>query len=328
MICGLEKITSGQLLIGDEDMSDVEASDRGTAMVFQSYALYPHMTVADNMSFGLRMAKTPQKVVETRVRRAAEILQITHLLDRKPKDMSGGQRQRVAIGRAIVREPKVFLFDEPLSNLDAELRVQMRVELSKLHNEIGATMIYVTHDQVEAMTMADKIVVLRDGLIEQVGSPLDLYTSPDNKFVAGFIGSPRMNFLKGEVVDSSNGEARIAVPDAPDHVLNIPLRERAQVAAGQKVTIGIRPEHFLGTPGGPGLEVRVEVVENLGGIAYAYGRTNALQDVILKAESETPPRSGIVVTASINDAYCHLFDAEGRTLSTSAGAVRKRDQAA
>ena len=172
MICGLEKITSGQLLIGDEDMSDVEASDRGTAMVFQSYALYPHMTVAENMSFGLRMAKTPQAVVEKRVQRAAEILQITHLLQRKPKDMSGGQRQRVAIGRAIVREPKVFLFDEPLSNLDAELRVQMRVELSKLHNEIGATMIYVTHDQVEAMTMADKIVVLRDGKVEQIGSPL------------------------------------------------------------------------------------------------------------------------------------------------------------
>ncbi|MXQ07364.1 sn-glycerol-3-phosphate ABC transporter ATP-binding protein UgpC [Alphaproteobacteria bacterium GH1-50] len=328
MICGLEKITSGQLLIGDEDMSDVEASDRGTAMVFQSYALYPHMSVADNMSFGLRMAKTPQKVVESRVKKAAEILQITHLLDRKPKDMSGGQRQRVAIGRAIVREPKVFLFDEPLSNLDAELRVQMRVELSKLHNEIGATMIYVTHDQVEAMTMADKIVVLRDGRIEQIGSPLDLYMSPDNKFVAGFIGSPRMNFLRAQIVGSANGHAQVSVPDAPDHVLHIPLRDAADVSTGQEVTIGIRPEHFLGTPEGPGLKVTIDVVENLGGIAYAYGRTNAMQDVILKAESETPPRSGMAVTASINDAYCHLFDKEGRTLSTSAGAIRSQDAAA
>ncbi|MCC1482284.1 ABC transporter ATP-binding protein [Roseibaca sp. Y0-43] len=328
MICGLEKITSGQLLIGDEDMSDVEASDRGTAMVFQSYALYPHMTVAENMSFALRMAKAPRAEVDKRVRRAAEILQITHLLDRKPKDMSGGQRQRVAIGRAIVRAPKVFLFDEPLSNLDAELRVQMRVELSKLHNEIGATMIYVTHDQVEAMTMADKIVVLRDGLIEQIGSPLDLYTAPDNRFVAGFIGSPQMNFLQGQVTGVSGIEVQVAVPDAPDHILRVPLRRTAQVQVGQNVTVGIRPEHFLGTPEGPGLEVRIDVVENLGGIAYAYGKTNAGQELILKAESERPPHSGMVVTASINDAYCHLFDDAGQTLSTSAGAIRLRDAAA
>ena len=328
MICGLEKITSGQLLIGDEDMSDVEASDRGTAMVFQSYALYPHMTVAENMSFALRMAKTAQNIVEERVKRAADILQIGHLLDRKPKEMSGGQRQRVAIGRAIVREPKVFLFDEPLSNLDAELRVQMRVELSKLHNEIGATMIYVTHDQVEAMTMADKIVVLRDGLVEQIGSPLDLYMSPDNRFVAGFIGSPQMNFLKAQVIDHANGEARVSVPDAPDHILGIPLRNGVEVAPGQGVTIGIRPEHFLGTPGGPGLEVAIDVVENLGGIAYAYGRTNASQEVILKAESETPPRSGMTVTALVKDDYCHLFDDVGRTLSTPAGAIRRPDAAA
>ncbi|MEM1431738.1 MAG: sn-glycerol-3-phosphate ABC transporter ATP-binding protein UgpC [Pseudomonadota bacterium] len=328
MICGLEKITSGRLLIGDEDMSEVEASDRGTAMVFQSYALYPHMTVAENMSFALRMAKTPRNLIEARVKRAADILQITHLLDRKPKDMSGGQRQRVAIGRAIVREPKVFLFDEPLSNLDAELRVQMRVELSKLHNEIGATMIYVTHDQVEAMTMADKIVVLRDGLVEQIGSPLDLYTSPDNRFVAGFIGSPQMNFLKAQIVEYAQGEARVAVPDAPDHVLRIPLRAGVSVGVGQSVTVGIRPEHFLGTPGGPGLEVSIDVVENLGGIAYAYGRTVASQDVILKAESETPPQSGMSVTALVKDDYCHLFNEKGDTLSTPAGALRTREAAA
>jgi ABC-type sugar transport system ATPase subunit len=328
MICGLEKITSGQLLIGDEDMSDVEASDRGTAMVFQSYALYPHMTVAENMSFALRMAKTPQTEVEKRVRKAADILQITHLLQRKPKDMSGGQRQRVAIGRAIVREPKVFLFDEPLSNLDAELRVQMRVELSKLHNEIGATMIYVTHDQVEAMTMADKIVVLRDGRVEQIGSPLYLYTSPDNQFVAGFIGSPRMNFLKARVVNRTNTKAQVVVQDAPDHMLHIPLREAASVDPGQEVIIGIRPEHFLGMPSGPGLEVRIDVIENLGGIAYAYGKTKAAQDVIIKADSERPPRSGMTVTALIRDDYCHLFDRNGQTLSTSAGVVRGHEAAA
>ncbi len=328
MICGLEKITSGQLMIGNDDMSDVEASDRGTAMVFQSYALYPHMTVAENMSFALRMAKEPKSHIDKRVQRAAEILQITHLLDRKPKDMSGGQRQRVAIGRAIVREPQVFLFDEPLSNLDAELRVQMRVELSKLHNEIGATMIYVTHDQVEAMTMADKIVVLRDGLIEQIGSPLNLYAAPDNRFVAGFIGSPRMNFLRGQVVAVAVGEAQVVVQDAPNHTLRVPLRTGVAVERGQEVTIGIRPEHFLGTTEGPGLEVRIDVVENLGGIAYAYGKTAASQDVILKAESETPPRSGMTVTASIKDSYCHLFDKAGRTLSTSAGAVRAREAAA
>jgi ABC-type sugar transport system ATPase subunit len=297
-------------------------------MVFQSYALYPHMTVAENMSFALRMAKTARDEIDRRVKRAAEILQITHLLDRKPRDMSGGQRQRVAIGRAIVREPKVFLFDEPLSNLDAELRVQMRVELSKLHLEIGATMIYVTHDQVEAMTMADKIVVLRDGLIEQIGSPLALYTAPANRFVAGFIGSPRMNFLKAQIVGSGEGEAHVTVPDALDHTLRIPLRETASVTPGQDVTIGIRPEHFLGTPGGPGLEVRIDVVENLGGIAFAYGKTNAGQDVIIKAESETPPQSGMTVTASIKDAYCHLFDSNGVALSAAAGAVRMQDAAA
>lgn len=328
MICGLERISSGHLLIGGEDMSDVEAADRGTAMVFQSYALYPHMTVAQNMSFGLRMAKTPVREVEARVNKAAEILQIKHLLDRKPKEMSGGQRQRVAIGRAIVREPEVFLFDEPLSNLDAELRVQMRVELSKLHHEIGATMIYVTHDQVEAMTMADKIVVLRDGLVEQVGSPLELYTTPDNKFVAGFIGSPQMNFLAAEIAETDGCDAIVAVLGIPDHRVSIPLRPGTAARNGQEVSLGIRPEHLLGTIGGPGLEVHIDVVENLGGIAFAYGTTRVGQDVILKAESETPPKFGTTVTAQLSDAYCHLFDADGRTLSASAGAVRNQDAVA
>ncbi len=196
LVAGLEETTSGAISIDGYDVTSVEPADRGIAMVFQSYALYPHMTVAENMGFGLKMTGTPKSEVDMRVSKAAEILHLNVLLDRKPKQLSGGQRQRVAIGRSIVREPKIFLFDEPLSNLDAELRVQMRLEISKLHKELGATMIYVTHDQVEAMTLADKIVVLRDGIIEQAGQPMDIYRDPDNVFVAGFIGSPRMNFFR------------------------------------------------------------------------------------------------------------------------------------
>ena len=196
MIAGLEELTEGELRIGDQVVNDVEPAARGVAMVFQTYALYPHMSVEENMGFGLRMAGSPKAEIKERVTRAAEILHLTPLLKRRPKQLSGGQRQRVAIGRAIVREPKVFLFDEPLSNLDAELRVQMRIEISKLHSDLETTMIYVTHDQVEAMTLADKIVVLKLGRIEQVGRPMDLYERPANLFVAGFIGSPKMNFLK------------------------------------------------------------------------------------------------------------------------------------
>ncbi len=281
MICGLEKITSGQLLIGDEDMSEVEASDRGTAMVFQSYALYPHMTVAENMSFGLRMAKTPQAEVERRVRKAAEILQITHLLQRKPKDMSGGQRQRVAIGRAIVREPKVFLFDEPLSNLDAELRVQMRVELSKLHNEIGATMIYVTHDQVEAMTMADKIVVLNAGRIEQVGSPLDLYRSPRNLFVAGFIGSPRMNFVSG-----------------------------AEAARHDAATIGVRPEHIGLSRDSGSWNGTVGVAEHLGSDTFLHVATDH-GTLTVRVGGEAGVNHGDTVWLTPDPAQIHRFDRQG-----------------
>lgn len=327
MICGLERITSGQLLLDGEDMSEVEASDRGTAMVFQSYALYPHMTVAENMSFSLRMAKVDKAEIKQRVDQAASILQIQHLLDRKPKEMSGGQRQRVAIGRAIVRQPKVFLFDEPLSNLDAELRVQMRVELSKLHNEIGATMVYVTHDQVEAMTMADRIVVLRDGLVEQIGSPLELYSKPDNRFVAGFIGSPQMNFLEGTVEATDSVTATVTVAGSVGGV-HIPLRDGATVQKGQKVFVGTRPEHFVVSQGETGLSVHVDVVENLGGLAFAYGKTEMGQDVILKADSETPLTFGTQVKAALQPEYCHLFDEAGLTLSAAAGAVRLQDAAA
>ena len=209
MVAGLEPITSGNLLIDGERMNDVPASKRGIAMVFQSYALYTHMSVYKNLAFGLETARLPKAEIEPRVRRAAEILRIENLLERKPKQLSGGQRQRVAIGRAIVREPRIFLFDEPLSNLDAELRVQMRVEIAKLHRDLGNTMIYVTHDQVEAMTMADKIVVLNAGVVEQVGAPLELYNHPQNRFVAGFIGSPKMNMLAARVEDVDGSGARL-----------------------------------------------------------------------------------------------------------------------
>jgi ABC-type sugar transport system ATPase subunit len=327
MICGLERISSGQILLDGEDMSEVEASDRGTAMVFQSYALYPHMTVAENMSFSLRMAKVDKAEIKRRVDQAANILQIQHLLDRKPKEMSGGQRQRVAIGRAIVRQPKVFLFDEPLSNLDAELRVQMRVELSKLHNEIGATMVYVTHDQVEAMTMADRIVVLRDGLVEQIGSPLELYSKPNNRFVAGFIGSPQMNFLEGSV-DACDGVSATVTAVGTVGGIHIPLRDGANVRPDQKVFVGIRPEHFAVTYGDTGLSVLVDVVENLGGLAFAYGKTEMGQDVILKADSEKPLLFGTQVKATLQAEYCHLFDETGATVSAAAGAVRLQEAAA
>ncbi|WP_320822685.1 ABC transporter ATP-binding protein [Reinekea sp.] len=325
MICGLETISSGQLLIGNEDMSDVEASGRGTAMMIQSQGLYPHMTVAQNMSFGLRMANMLAQEVDARVNRAADILRVRDLLDRKPKDLSGGQRQRVAIGCAILREPKVFLFDEPLSNLDAQLRVQMRIELTKLHHNIGATMIYVTHDQVEAMAMADKIVVLRDGLVEQIGSPLELYLSPDNKFVGGFMGSPEMNFLNAEVHTSDGVSANLSVTGAPDYLLSIPLRAGKTVAQGQKVTIGIRPEHLLGTVDGSGIDVQVEVSEDLDGSTYLFGKLKDGQKMIVKFECDTPLHSGSTVSAQLKEIYCHLFDLDGIALSRAAGNIRNKD---
>ncbi|MEQ9155228.1 MAG: sn-glycerol-3-phosphate ABC transporter ATP-binding protein UgpC, partial [Roseitalea porphyridii] len=244
LVAGLEEASGGTVSIGGEDVTDVEPADRGVAMVFQSYALYPHMTVAENMGFGLKMTGSDPKFVRERVQRAAEILHLEQLLERKPKQLSGGQRQRVAIGRAIVREPKVFLFDEPLSNLDAELRVRMRLEIAKLHNDLGATMIYVTHDQVEAMTLADKIVVLRAGRIEQAGAPLDLYADPDNLFVAGFIGSPSMNFLPGEI-DAGGGT--VALAEGP-RLRNV--EDALGGHAGRPITLGIRPEHLVLVPEG------------------------------------------------------------------------------
>jgi multiple sugar transport system ATP-binding protein len=266
MIAGLEEITSGEIVIGDRVVNDLPPKDRDIAMVFQNYALYPHMTVYDNMAFGLRMRKFPKHEIEKRVREAAEILGIQDLLKRKPRQLSGGQRQRVAVGRAIVRHPQVFLFDEPLSNLDAKLRVQMRVELKRLHDRLETTAIYVTHDQVEAMTLGDRVVVMKDGWIQQVGEPLELYSRPANRFVAGFIGSPAMNFVDVTVKDAA-GELwaetaglRVRVPAAQ--------RERLRPYTGRAVTLGVRPEDLhLGGDGAGGdhaFDAVVEVVEPLG----------------------------------------------------------------
>ncbi|MBO6718097.1 MAG: sn-glycerol-3-phosphate ABC transporter ATP-binding protein UgpC [Rhizobiaceae bacterium] len=263
IIAGLESITEGDIVIGDRIVNDTDPSKRGIAMVFQSYALYPHMTVRENMGFALRYAGVAKPEIERQVLEAARILELEALLDRRPKELSGGQRQRVAIGRAIVRHPEVFLFDEPLSNLDAELRVHMRIEIARLHKELQATIIYVTHDQVEAMTLADRIVVLRDGIVEQVGSPLELYDEPDNRFVAGFIGSPKMNFLEGTVergalkLDGYGGQS-------------VPLGAvKSKVVDGQRLIAGIRPEHFS-KGGSARLTVTAEIVEHLGGETFVY----------------------------------------------------------
>jgi len=297
MIAGLETTTSGRIGIGDRDVTDLDPSDRGVAMVFQTYALYPHMTVAENMGFGLRMNKVPRSEIESKVAEASRILKLDPYLGRKPKALSGGQRQRVAIGRAIVRGPDVFLFDEPLSNLDAELRVEMRVEISRLHEEIGATMIYVTHDQIEAMTLADKIVVLRAGVIEQVGAPLTLYDDPDNVFVAGFIGSPRMNFLDAVAV-----EGGVRVPQLGN--LEIPT----QVAmAGARVHVGIRPEHMRLDAGDA---VRLDLMEHLGGVSYLHLVTDNGQRIIAEARDRRDGRTGDRLDVGVDPAQAYFFDGE------------------
>ncbi len=316
MIAGLEDVTSGDLLIDGERMNDVESARRGIAMVFQSYALYPHMTVAQNMSFGLRMAKAPKAEIDAAVRKASEILQLDQLLARKPSQLSGGQRQRVAIGRAIVRNPRVFLFDEPLSNLDAELRVQMRVEIARLHRDLANTMIYVTHDQTEAMTLADKIVVLRAGLVEQVGSPLELYENPDNAFVAGFIGSPKMNFLPAMASDGGEGR-RVRLPGA-DVSLDLPL-DQTRLSPGVGVRIGIRPEHFdrhLEQSGDADIRIplKVEVVEHLGGTSYVHARTADGETLVLERRGYDGHRVGDSLEATFRLADIRVFDEDGARL--------------
>ena len=300
MIAGLEDIDAGELSIGGAVMNDIAPAERGVSMVFQSYALYPHMTVYQNMSFGLKLAKTADDTVEERVRNAAEILQITELLDRKPKALSGGQRQRVAIGRAIVRDPKVFLFDEPLSNLDAALRVQMRLEISRLHRRLGTTMIHVTHDQVEAMTLADQIVVLNQGVIAQAGTPRDLYDRPANTFVAGFIGSPAMNLLDARV---EGGSVVLEGTDA-----RIDGVEAAQRADGP-VTLGFRPEHVELREDGNGLPFEVEVMEDLGDTCVLHGVLAGGPQATVRVPAEVAlPSRGDRLSVMPGDGRCHLFE--------------------
>jgi multiple sugar transport system ATP-binding protein len=304
LICGLEQASDGDIFIDDERVNDTRAADRGLAMVFQSYALYPHMTVYQNMAFGLENIGLAKNLVKGKVDEAAKLLRLDKLLERKPTQLSGGQRQRVAIGRAIVREPRIFLFDEPLSNLDAELRVSMRSEITGLHRRLGSTMIYVTHDQVEAMTMADKIVVLRLGKIEQVGSPLDLYNKPDNRFVAGFIGSPQMNFIPAStdaagLVTTAHGTS-IALP--------------ARVAAGTAVTLGVRPEHLVleETSGALGLPIKVSGVEQLGGHCLIYGKLpDESTRITAQCEGQRLTRIGDTVTLYAKPEVCHLFETAG-----------------
>jgi lactose/L-arabinose transport system ATP-binding protein len=312
IVAGLEDATAGEIAIGGRVVNDVEPADRGVAMVFQSYALYPHMSVKDNLSFGLRMNRNDAADTERRVRRAAEILRIGELLDRRPRQLSGGQRQRVAIGRAIVREPQVFLFDEPLSNLDAELRVKMRVEISRLHRELGATMIYVTHDQTEAMTLADRIAVLNAGRIEQIGSPLDLYDDPANRFVAGFVGSPRMNFLRG-VVRAAGGAPTIELAGVGGAGIRKPLERPPP--AGSEVAVGVRPERFGEAGRGEcDIAVAVEVTEHLGATSYVHARTAAGEELVIERPRSRAERPGDALVVSIASENVFLFDGSGERL--------------
>jgi lactose/L-arabinose transport system ATP-binding protein len=311
MIAGLEDITAGSLEIGGTRMNDVDPSQRGIAMVFQTYALYPHMTVRENMGFALRFARVPKDEIARQVNAAARILALDPLMDRYPKELSGGQRQRVAIGRAIVRQPEVFLFDEPLSNLDAELRVHMRIEIARLHKELQTTVIYVTHDQVEAMTLADKIVVLRDGRVEQSGRPLDLYDDPANQFVAGFIGSPKMNFLPATVIEAGSGTATVALVHHEGARLTLPT---ADAQKGELVTLGVRPEHF----GGPGagnidLTLEVDVAEHLGSTSYVYARSGG-EPLIIEREESRNEIGQERITVSISADRAFLFDQKGQRI--------------
>jgi multiple sugar transport system ATP-binding protein len=312
MIAGLEEITDGELFIGDRLVNNVAPSERGTAMVFQSYALYPHMTVAENMGFALKVSGKSKDEIKAAVTRAADILQITHLLDRRPKELSGGQRQRVAIGRAIVRKPKVFLFDEPLSNLDAGLRVQMRIELAKLHSELGTTMIYVTHDQVEAMTLGDRIVVFNAGNIEQVGAPLELYNKPSNRFVAGFLGSPKMNFMSCQL-HSSTAETMATFHGGG----GLGLGRALTGSYSGDVTLGVRPEHLEIAPAGQGIPARFDLSEHLGDSVVAYFETSDKQTIAVKLPgTHERLKKGAVVSLKAPPEHLFVFrgDKDGKAI--------------
>ena len=304
MIAGLEKVGGGEIRIGARDVTDLDPSERGVAMVFQSYALYPHMSVEENIGFGLRMNGMSKSDVRGKVAEAASILHLEDLLKRKPRELSGGQRQRVAIGRAIVRKPEVFLFDEPLSNLDAELRVQMRLEITKLHQAMGATMIYVTHDQTEAMTLADKIVVLRSGRVEQVGTPLEVYDNPDNAFVAGFIGSPKMNFLPAVGAGARDGRFMVRLTDFDN--VDVPFA-LPNAPAGLEFLVGVRPEHFA-RDGEVRLGVTLDVVEHLGGTSFGYARSDSERPLTIELRDRRGIETGARIELGFDAARALLFD--------------------
>ena len=309
-IAGLENITAGTLSIGGRPVNDVPPAERGIAMVFQSYALYPHMNLFDNMAFGLKLAKLPKAEIDSAVNKAAKILHIEHLLQRKPKDLSGGQRQRVAIGRAIVRQPEVFLFDEPLSNLDTALRVKMRYEFAKLHEQFKTTMVYVTHDQVEAMTLADRIVVLNAGRIEQVGAPMALYEHPANLFVAGFIGSPGINLIDAVVQQAGASGATVLLRGGDSIRCQV---DASRARSGDAVKLGVRPEHLQAGLTHNALASTVTFVESLGSMTYAYCSHPALDDVITCAvEGDRRVQAGAALPLAVPPHKTYLFDAEGR----------------
>lgn len=312
MIAGLETITSGDLFIGEKRMNDTPPAERGVGMVFQSYALYPHLSVAENMSFGLKLAGAKKEVINQRVNQVTEVLQLAHLLDRKPKALSGGQRQRVAIGRTLVAEPSVFLLDEPLSNLDAALRVQMRIEISRLHKRLGRTMIYVTHDQVEAMTLADKIVVLDVGRVAQVGKPLELYHYPADRFVAGFIGSPKMNFLPVKVTATAIDQVQVELPMPNRQQVWLPVESR-DVQVGANMSLGIRPEHLLPSDiADVILEGEVQVVEQLGNETQIHIQIPSIrQNLVYRQNDVVLVEEGATFAIGLPPERCHLFREDG-----------------
>lgn len=312
MIAGLEEISAGEIWIDDKLCNDIPAKLRGIAMVFQSYALYPHKTVFQNMSFGLQIAGTPAEQIKVKVNAAADILEITHLLDRKPGQLSGGQRQRVAIGRAIVRDPKVFLFDEPLSNLDAALRVHMRMEIAKLHHDLGATMVYVTHDQTEAMTLADRIVVLDSGIARQIGTPLELYHLPRDMFVAGFIGSPKMNFIEVSVTGISESQVTVAAEDLG--TIAVAVKPGPSLSLGDRVTLGVRPEHIDQCSSGEGIDTIIDVAENTGENALLKLHTSTGRSLMWSVSGEELWKIGQHCCIRLGPRNLQLFDGEGLAL--------------
>ena len=320
LIAGLEEVNSGSIHLDGNDITHVAPAKRDLAMVFQSYALYPHMSVRKNMSFALELAGIDRREIDHKVNEAARILELGHLLERKPKALSGGQRQRVAIGRSIVRHPKIFLFDEPLSNLDAALRVQMRLELARLHQELKATMIYVTHDQVEALTLADKVVVLNGGRIEQVGPPLELYHHPVNQFVAGFIGTPKMAFLNGKVRKADRKSVTVVLDCGPEYQL--PL-DGDYLQAGDAVTLGVRPEHIhVTTVQASPFRVTLDVAEHLGADTFCYVKTNNGEMLTVRAAGDFGGRFGEIVGLAPDLEHCHLFDKDGWAIRKPGASVQ------